>query len=150
MLWFPNVGHFDSGRAQIDKCPLALIYLGVPSRGLASQARRFLVGHLQDQLRFARPDWLKPVGVLLAHFLLSPTVCKDCSCCHCGARVSCSMAEEGDLQYKTEYAKSNRSSCKACKGVISKETLRMARMVQAPNFDGKVQFCVMLLISYDQ
>ena len=52
------------------------------------------------------------------------------------------MAEESDLQYKTEYAKSNRSSCKACKGVISKETLRMARMVQAPNFDGKVHYSV--------
>lgn len=56
-----------------------------------------------------------------------------------------SMADEGDLPYKTEYAKSNRASCKACKGIISKETLRMARMVQSPHFDGKVHHSVMLL-----
>ena len=35
-----------------------------------------------------------------------------------------------DLPYRSEYAKSGRASCKACKGIISKDTLRMAQMVQ--------------------
>ena len=57
--------------------------------------------------------------------------------------------EEHDIPYKAEYAKSNRSSCKACKNTISKESLRIARMVQAPNFDGKVSnFCTVLVDPY--
>lgn len=35
-----------------------------------------------------------------------------------------------DLPYKAEYAKSNRSSCKSCKDNISKDSLRLAKMVQ--------------------
>ena len=35
-----------------------------------------------------------------------------------------------DLPYRAEYAKSGRASCKSCKGLISKDTLRMAQMVQ--------------------
>ena len=35
-----------------------------------------------------------------------------------------------DPPYRTEYAKSNRSSCKSCRETIVKDTLRMARMVQ--------------------
>jgi poly [ADP-ribose] polymerase len=46
--------------------------------------------------------------------------------------------EEHDIPYKAEYAKSNRSSCKSCKSVISKDSLRIARMVQSPHFDGKI------------
>ena len=38
-----------------------------------------------------------------------------------------------DLPYKTEYAKSNRSSCKKCKCKIDKEELRIAAMVQVRN-----------------
>ncbi|XP_003385071.1 PREDICTED: poly [ADP-ribose] polymerase 1-like [Amphimedon queenslandica] len=47
------------------------------------------------------------------------------------------MADD-DPPYRTEYAKSNRSSCKACRETIAKDSLRMARMVQAPNFDAKI------------
>lgn len=35
-----------------------------------------------------------------------------------------------DLPYIVEYAKSNRSSCKACKENIGKDSLRMGVMVQ--------------------
>lgn len=38
------------------------------------------------------------------------------------------------LPYKAEYAKSNRSSCKACKGNIAKDTLRIAAVVQVSGF----------------
>lgn len=46
----------------------------------------------------------------------------------------------GDTEYpfKAEYAKSNRSSCKKCKSQITKESLRLARMIQSPHFDGKM------------
>ncbi|KAJ8308841.1 hypothetical protein KUTeg_013715 [Tegillarca granosa] len=43
-----------------------------------------------------------------------------------------------DLPFKAEYAKSGRSSCKACKGSISQDSLRLAVMVQSPVFDGKI------------
>ncbi|XP_065898100.1 poly [ADP-ribose] polymerase 1-like isoform X2 [Dysidea avara] len=43
-----------------------------------------------------------------------------------------------ELPYRAEYAKSGRASCKACKGLISKDILRMAHMVQSSHFDGKV------------
>lgn len=38
------------------------------------------------------------------------------------------MADE--LPYKAEYAKSGRAACKGCKTPISKDTLRLAVMVQ--------------------
>ncbi|XP_051142109.1 poly [ADP-ribose] polymerase 1 [Andrographis paniculata] len=38
--------------------------------------------------------------------------------------------------WKAEYAKSSRSSCKTCKSLIEKETLRLGKMVQATQFDG--------------
>ena len=37
---------------------------------------------------------------------------------------------EADLPYRSEYAKSGRSSCKACKTSIGKADLRLAAMVQ--------------------
>ena len=37
---------------------------------------------------------------------------------------------EKDYPYTTEYAKSSRASCKSCKDGISKDTLRMAIMIQ--------------------
>uniref|UniRef100_A0AAY4BAQ7 Poly [ADP-ribose] polymerase n=1 Tax=Denticeps clupeoides TaxID=299321 RepID=A0AAY4BAQ7_9TELE len=43
-----------------------------------------------------------------------------------------------DKQFKAEYAKSGRASCKKCKENIAKDSLRMAFMVQSPKFDGKV------------
>ncbi|KAM7430085.1 Poly [ADP-ribose] polymerase 1 [Porites harrisoni] len=43
-----------------------------------------------------------------------------------------------DLPFKAEYAKSNRSSCKLCKDNIAKDSLRVAKMVQSPHFDGKI------------
>ncbi|XP_021365761.1 poly [ADP-ribose] polymerase 1-like isoform X2 [Mizuhopecten yessoensis] len=49
------------------------------------------------------------------------------------------MADGGrDLPFKSEYAKSGRSSCKACSLSISKDSLRLAIMVQSPMFDGKI------------
>ena len=39
------------------------------------------------------------------------------------------MAEE-DQPFKAEYAKSGRAGCKLCKGSISKDSLRLAKMVQ--------------------
>ncbi|XP_065202113.1 poly [ADP-ribose] polymerase [Planococcus citri] len=43
-----------------------------------------------------------------------------------------------DLPFRAEYAKSGRAACKGCKTPISKDTLRLAVMVQSPMFDGKV------------
>ena len=40
------------------------------------------------------------------------------------------MAEEEERPFKAEYAKSSRAGCKQCKGNITKDTLRMAKMVQ--------------------
>ena len=40
------------------------------------------------------------------------------------------MAEEEECPFKAEYAKSSRAGCKQCKGNITKDTLRMAKMVQ--------------------
>ncbi|KAK2501028.1 hypothetical protein MC885_019094 [Smutsia gigantea] len=48
------------------------------------------------------------------------------------------MAEPSDKLYRVEYAKSGRASCKKCGDSISKDSLRMAIMVQSPMFDGKV------------
>ena len=38
--------------------------------------------------------------------------------------------EEHDYDFKAEYAKSNRASCKCCSGLIAKDSLRLAIMVQ--------------------
>ena len=45
---------------------------------------------------------------------------------------TCSQAmdESDDPPFRTEYAKSNRATCKLCKLSISKDSLRLARMVQ--------------------
>jgi len=40
------------------------------------------------------------------------------------------MADEEERPYKAEYAKSGRAGCKQCSGSITKDTLRMAKMVQ--------------------
>jgi hypothetical protein len=40
--------------------------------------------------------------------------------------------------FKAEYAKSGRSSCKKCKEGIAKDDLRLARCVQSPHFDGRM------------
>eukprot|EP01137_Pigoraptor_chileana_P023349 Opistho-2@89480 len=40
--------------------------------------------------------------------------------------------------YKSEYAKSGRSSCTLCSSAIPQGTLRLAKMEQAPNFDGLI------------
>ncbi|XP_070576368.1 poly [ADP-ribose] polymerase 1-like [Ptychodera flava] len=49
------------------------------------------------------------------------------------------MADEHhDYPFKSEYAKSSRASCKFCKNAINKESLRLAKMVQSPHFDGKI------------
>jgi poly [ADP-ribose] polymerase len=41
-------------------------------------------------------------------------------------------------QYKAEYAKSGRSSCKKCGQSIPDGALRIGPLVQSPHFDGKV------------
>ena len=47
-------------------------------------------------------------------------------------REAGNMAEEEDRPFKAEYAKSGRAGCKLCKGAISKDSLRVAKMVQVP------------------
>ena len=47
------------------------------------------------------------------------------------------MAEEEDRPFKAEYAKSGRAGCKLCKGAISKDSLRVAKMVQVLCVRGK-------------
>ena len=46
------------------------------------------------------------------------------------------MSDE-DKPFKAEYAKSGRSACKQCKGLISKGILRMAKMVQVNTIASK-------------
>lgn len=46
--------------------------------------------------------------------------------------------QSDELPFRAEYAKSNRSTCKACKTQIIKDSLRLAVLVQSPVFDGKV------------
>ncbi|XP_076464586.1 poly [ADP-ribose] polymerase 1-like [Babylonia areolata] len=48
------------------------------------------------------------------------------------------MSDHSDLPFKAEYAKSGRAGCKACKGNIMQNSLRLAIMVQSPMFDGKM------------
>jgi len=43
-----------------------------------------------------------------------------------------------DLQYQAEYAKSGRAGCKGCKSNIAQSSLRIAKMIQSPHFDGKM------------
>ncbi|VDQ15220.1 unnamed protein product [Trichobilharzia regenti] len=43
-----------------------------------------------------------------------------------------------EYKFQVEYAKSNRSRCNKCKIEIDQNSLRIARLVQAPNFDGKI------------
>ena len=50
-----------------------------------------------------------------------------------------------ESKFQAEYAKSNRSTCKGCRSLIDKDTLRLAVMVQSPNFDGKVSYSKHLL-----
>nr|CDS27075.1 poly (ADP ribose) polymerase 1 [Hymenolepis microstoma] len=45
---------------------------------------------------------------------------------------------EPDYKYQAEYAKSNRSSCRACKNTIGMGSLRMGALVQSYIFDGKM------------
>jgi hypothetical protein len=52
------------------------------------------------------------------------------------------MDESG---FRAEYAKSDRSTCKGCHSTINKDTLRLAIMVQSPNFDGKVSYSKIFL-----
>lgn len=54
------------------------------------------------------------------------------------------MEESKDYDYAVEYAKSNRASCRDCKSLIAKDSLRLAYMVQSRLFDGKV--CVYLWV----
>jgi hypothetical protein len=55
--------------------------------------------------------------------------------------------------FRAEYAKSDRSTCKGCRSTINKDALRLAVMVQSPNFDGKVSnfdiFDLEILIDFD-
>lgn len=46
--------------------------------------------------------------------------------------------DEEEAGFRAEYAKSDRSTCKGCRSGINKDTLRLAIMVQSPNFDGKI------------
>ncbi|CAF1511392.1 unnamed protein product [Adineta ricciae] len=46
--------------------------------------------------------------------------------------------DETDSGFRAEYAKSDRSTCKGCRSTINKDSLRLAIMIQSPNFDGKI------------
>ncbi|XP_018647027.1 poly [ADP-ribose] polymerase, putative [Schistosoma mansoni] len=43
-----------------------------------------------------------------------------------------------EYKFDVDYAKSNRSKCNKCKVEINQNSLRIAILVQAPNFDGKI------------
>ncbi|CAH8534605.1 unnamed protein product [Schistosoma turkestanicum] len=43
-----------------------------------------------------------------------------------------------EYKFDVDYAKSNRSKCNKCRTEISQNSLRIAILVQAPNFDGKI------------
>ncbi|VDO16496.1 unnamed protein product [Rodentolepis nana] len=45
---------------------------------------------------------------------------------------------EPDYKFQAEYAKSNRSSCRACKNSIGMGSLRIGALVQSYAFDGKM------------
>ena len=40
------------------------------------------------------------------------------------------------FNFQVEYAKSGRASCRQCKDTIGKDSLRVARLVKSPHFDG--------------
>ena len=50
------------------------------------------------------------------------------------------MAEEEERPFKAEYAKSGRATCKLCSGSITKDTLRLAKMVQVKTGSGLGDF----------
>lgn len=50
------------------------------------------------------------------------------------------LTMEPDFKYQAEYAKSSRSTCRACKNTISMGSLRMGALVQSHTFDGKMTF----------
>ena len=61
------------------------------------------------------------------------------------------MAEEEDRPFKAEYAKSGRAGCKLCKGAISKDSLRVAKMVQVQSTweegrEGGKKGCVLVTV----
>ncbi|CAH8596969.1 unnamed protein product [Schistosoma bovis] len=43
-----------------------------------------------------------------------------------------------EYKFDVDYAKSNRSKCNKCRVEIDQNSLRIAMLVQAPNFDGKI------------
>ncbi|CAL8090323.1 unnamed protein product [Calicophoron daubneyi] len=45
---------------------------------------------------------------------------------------------EVDYEYQTDYAKSGRSCCTKCRENIGQGTLRIGKLIQAANFDGKI------------
>lgn len=45
---------------------------------------------------------------------------------------------EPELKFQAEYAKSDRSTCRACKNIIIMGSLRIGILVQARIFDGKM------------
>ncbi|TNN08103.1 Poly [ADP-ribose] polymerase 1 isoform 1 [Schistosoma japonicum] len=45
---------------------------------------------------------------------------------------------QAEYKFDVDYAKSNRSKCNKCKIEIDQNSLRIARLVQSPNFDGKI------------
>ncbi|GAB1867984.1 Poly [ADP-ribose] polymerase [Camponotus japonicus] len=45
---------------------------------------------------------------------------------------------DDDLPYRAEYAKSDRSKCQSCRQPISKQSLRIAAIVQSPVHDGTI------------
>jgi len=40
--------------------------------------------------------------------------------------------------FTTDYAKSNRATCKGCQKLIAKDTLRIGKLVKSPHFDGEM------------
>ncbi|KAK7474692.1 hypothetical protein BaRGS_00034057 [Batillaria attramentaria] len=44
------------------------------------------------------------------------------------------MSDHHDLPFKAEYAKSGRASCKLCRNTIAQDSLRLAVMIQVPNW----------------
>ena len=57
-------------------------------------------------------------------------------------------AEEEEAPFKAEYAKSGRAGCKLCKGAITKDSLRLAKMVQVRCESARVHLCDMSHLSH--
>ena len=86
--------------------------------------------------KFVVDACFKVVGASYCYHQLSAVTLIKVHCCdHVvfvakpAKRFIRAMASQ-ELPYRAEYAKSGRASCKACKGLISKDILRMAHMVQ--------------------